>query len=135
MRQAGVHLTWLGNGILALGATLPGANLLHGTYSATDYVAGQSPEAAAFNRDFEAVFHHPTGFPEALTYDGMKILARVMRKVGTNPQAIRRGILATRGYRGAMGTYNFDRHGDGLHQYTIVQNVNGQLRVVKVLSF
>jgi branched-chain amino acid transport system substrate-binding protein len=134
MREVGLHLTWLGNPILALAAALPGAELLHGTYSATDYVATKSPEAAAFDRAMEAAFHIPAGFPDAYTYDGMQILARVMREVGTNGQAIRRGILAIRGCRGAEGTYNFDRNGDGLHQYTIVQNVKGHLRVIKVLS-
>jgi hypothetical protein len=32
------------------------------------------------------------------------------------------------------GTYNFDRNGDGLRQYTIVQNVRGRLRVIKVIA-
>jgi branched-chain amino acid transport system substrate-binding protein len=58
-----------------------------------------------------------------------------MRKVGTNPYAIRRGVLGIQGYRGVEGTYNFDHFGDGLHQYTVVQNVQGRLQVVKVLSF
>jgi branched-chain amino acid transport system substrate-binding protein len=79
--------------------------------------------------------HLPAEAGSAYAYDGVQILARVMRKVGTNPQAIRRGILALRGYRGVMGTYNFDHNGDGLRQDTIVQNVNGELRVVKVISF
>jgi branched-chain amino acid transport system substrate-binding protein len=65
----------------------------------------------------------------------VKILAKVMRKVTRDPQALRQGILAIHGYRGAMGTYNFDRNGDGLHQYTIVQNVNGHLCVIRVLAF
>ena len=136
MRQVGVHLTWVGDSIMALAATVPGYGaLLHGTYAATSYNAAQSPEATAFDRALRATFHIPGGFPDALTYDGLQILARVIRKVGTNPQAIRRGILAIRGYRGAMGTYKFDRNGDGLHQSTVVQNVQGRLRVIKVLSF
>jgi branched-chain amino acid transport system substrate-binding protein len=135
MLQVGVHLAWVGDAIMALAATLPGyGTLLHGTYAVSDYVATQSPEAAAFDRAMEATFHIRGAFPDAFTYDGMQILARVIRKVGTNPQSIRRGILAIRGYRGAMGTYNFDPNGDGLHQYTVVQNVQGRLRVVKVLS-
>jgi branched-chain amino acid transport system substrate-binding protein len=135
MRQVGVHLAWVGDPIVALTAVLPGATLLRGTYAVTDYIAAQSPEATAFDQALRAAYHIPGGFPEALTYDGLQILARVMRKVGTNPQAIRRGILSIRGYRGVEGTYNFDRNGDGLHQYTVVQNVQGRLRVVKVLSF
>jgi branched-chain amino acid transport system substrate-binding protein len=82
-----------------------------------------------------ATFHLAGNFTSGYGYDAVQILARVMRKVGTAPRAIRQGILAIRGYRGVMGIYNFDRNGDGLRQYTIVQNVNGRLRVVKVLSF
>jgi branched-chain amino acid transport system substrate-binding protein len=136
MHQIGLHVTLLGNRALTGQETLHGAgSLIYGTYAVTDYAAGQSPEAAAFDRYSRSTMHLPGDFASAYTYDGMQILARVMRKVGTNPQAIRRGILAFRGYRGAMGTYNFDRNGDGLHQYTVVQNVRGRLRVIKVLSF
>lgn len=135
MQQSGVHVSWVGDPIMALAAVMPGAELLHGTYSATDFLAAQSAEAKAFERALQATFHVEASFPEAFTFDGLHILARVMRKVGTNAQAIRRGILTTRGYRGAMGTYAFDRNGDGLHQYTVVRNVDGRLHVIRVLAF
>ena len=136
MHQVGLHLTWLGTAALPAAETLRGAGaLLYGTYAVTDYVPGQSPEAAAFDRYSRAVLHLPGDFASAYAYDGVQILARVMRKVGTAPGAIRRGILNIRGYHGVQGTYNFDRNGDGLRQDTMVQNVQGRLRVVKVLSF
>jgi branched-chain amino acid transport system substrate-binding protein len=136
MNRVGLHLTWLGSASLsAVAARKPGGALLYGTYAATDYAAGQSPEAAAFDRASQATLNLPGDFASGYAYDGLQILALVMHRVGTNPQAIRHSILAIRGYRGVMGTYNFDRNGDGLHQYTIVQNVQGRLRVVKVLIF
>lgn len=136
MSQAGLHLTWLGNPALAGEETrLAGGKLLYGTYAVTDYVAGQSPEATAFDRLSMKELHLPGDFASAYAYDGVQILARVMRKVGTNHLAIRRGILALRRYRGAEGTYSFDRNGDGLRQDTIVRNVRGRLTVIKVLSF
>jgi branched-chain amino acid transport system substrate-binding protein len=136
MNQAGVHLIWIGNPVMSAESTrLQAGALLYGTYAATDYAAGQSPEATSFDTLSKSVYHLPGDQGSAWAYDGVQILARVMGKVGTNPQAIRRGILALRGYRGVMGTYNFDRNGDGLRQETIVQNVHGRLHVVKVLSF
>jgi len=57
----------------------------------------------------------------------------VMRRVGASPRAIRTGILAIRGYRVVMGTYNFDCHCDGLHQNTIVRDVKGRPLVNKVI--
>ena len=136
MRQAGVHLTWLGNPNLGVVKLLRlGGPLLYGTYVVTDYAPGQSPEALAFDKTSKATLHLPGDFASGYAYDGLQILARVIRKVGTAPQAIRRGILAIRGYRGVMGTYNFDRYGEGIHQATVVQNVRGRLRVIKVLTF
>jgi branched-chain amino acid transport system substrate-binding protein len=136
MHQVGLHLTLLGNPVMSAEVTRrQGGAFFYGTYAATDYAAGQSPEATAFDRLSRSVQHLPGEQGSAYAYDGVQILARVMRQVGTNPQAIRRGILATRGYRGVMGTYNFDRNGDGLRQETMVQNVQGRLRIVKVLSF
>ena len=136
MRQVGLHLTWLGSQSLSSASMRRQAGaLLYGTYSLTSYAPGLSPEAAAFDRLSRTTLHLPGDFGSGYAYDAIAISARVMRKVGTAPRAIRRGILATRAYRGVMGTYNFDRYGDGLHQFTIVQNVKGRLRVVKVVSF
>jgi branched-chain amino acid transport system substrate-binding protein len=90
---------------------------------------------AAFDQSCKATFHLRATFTGASAYDAVRILALVMRRVGTAPGAIRGSILSIRGYRGVMGTYNFDRNGDGLHQETIVQNVEGRLRVVKALVF
>jgi branched-chain amino acid transport system substrate-binding protein len=136
MHQIGVHLTWLGNPVMSVPPTRQqGGALFYGTYAGTDYVPGQSPEAAAFDKALEAAFHLPGVIGAAYIYDALNILAMVARKAGTDPRAIRSGILAVRGYRGVEGTYNFDRNGDGLRQYTIVQNVQGRLRVIKVLTF
>jgi branched-chain amino acid transport system substrate-binding protein len=136
MHQAGVHLTWLGNSNLGVVKLLRlGGPLLYGTYVVTDYAPGQSPEALAFDKTSKATLHLPGDFASGYAYDGLQILARVIRKVGIAPQAIRQAILSIRGYRGVMGTYNFDRYGEGLHQATVVQNVRGRLRVIKVLTF
>jgi len=52
-----------------------------------------------------------------------------------DPQAIRTAILATKGYKGAEGTYNFDQNGDGLHGYNIVKNNNGTIVFDKRVDF
>ncbi len=136
MHQVGVHLTWLGSSSLgAMRIRLAGGALLYNTYVAEDYAPGQSPEANAFARASEATFHLSATFEAAYVYDGLQILAMVMRQVGTSNQAIRQGILGIKGYRGVEGTYTFDRNGDGLHQDAIVQNVQGRLRVIKVFTF
>ena len=52
-----------------------------------------------------------------------------------DPQAIRKAILATKGYKGAEGTYAFDQNGDGLHGYNIVKNNNGTIVFDKRVDF
>jgi branched-chain amino acid transport system substrate-binding protein len=136
MHQVGVHLTWLGSSSLgAMRIRQAGGALLYNTYVAQDYAPGQSPEAIAFARASEATFHLSATFEAAYVYDGLQILAMVMRKVGASNRAIRQGILDIKGYRGVEGTYTFDRNGDGLHQDAIVQNVQGRLRVIKLFTF
>lgn len=135
MHQIGVHVIWLGNPVLSVEpARRQGGTLFYGAYAVTDFAPGQSREAVAFNRELEATYHLPGVIGNAYVYDGVQILARVMRQAGTSAHAIRRGILATQGYRGVEGTYHFDKNGDGLHQETIVQNAQGRLRVVKVVT-
>lgn len=136
VRQVGLHLTWLGDPVLSTPfIRRQGGALFYGTYAVVDYMPGQSPEAASFDRALQASSHLRGNYLAAYVYDGFKILAMVMRKAGTTPQAIRQGILAIKGYRGAMGTYTFDSNGDGLRQENIVQNAQGQLRLVQTFTF
>ncbi len=133
MQQLGLHLTLVGSPNFAGPDEYP-SPFLYGTYAVTDYVANQSPEAVAFDAGMKAQFHLAGG-SVAYAYDGLKMLVLVMRQVGIDPRAVRQGLLAIKGYHGAEGTYTFDRSGDGLHQDTIVQNVQGHLRIVKVVTF
>jgi branched-chain amino acid transport system substrate-binding protein len=136
MRQMHLHLTWLGDTVLGSPVTRKmGGAFLYGAYSATDYVSGQNAEAVAFEKALKARFQLPGAAEAAYVYDGLHILAMVMRTAGTAPQALRQGILAVQGYHGVEGTYNFDRNGDGLHQDNIVQNVQGRLHLIKVFTF
>jgi branched-chain amino acid transport system substrate-binding protein len=44
----------------------------------------------------------------------------------TDPEKIRQAILKVRDYKGAEGTYTFDKNGDGLHGYNLVKIENGE---------
>jgi hypothetical protein len=56
------------------------------------------------------------------------VLSAAINKAGsTEPDKIRAAILATRGYKGAEGEYNFNEFGDGLHGYNIVRNEKGAI--------
>jgi branched-chain amino acid transport system substrate-binding protein len=136
MHQLGVHVTWAGSpSLTTVTSRRLGGELLYGTYGVTDFALGQNAASVAFDRVYRAKYHAPADLYAGYVYDGVNILAIAMRKNGTAPDAIRSGILAIKGYEGVEGTYNFDKNGDGLHQYTVVRNVKGTIRIVKVLTF
>ncbi|MCA1598016.1 MAG: ABC transporter substrate-binding protein, partial [Chloroflexi bacterium] len=136
MHQLGVRVTWAGSpSLTSVTARRLGGSLLYGTYGATDFAVGQNPVNAAFNKAYQAAYHVQADIYSGYVYDALTILSMVMRKSGTTPSAIRTGILHLQGYTGVEGLYNFDQNGDGLHQYTIVQNLKGSLHIIKVLHF
>ena len=64
------------------------------------------------------------------------VLTAAINKAGsTDPNKIRDAILATKGYKGAEGEYNFDQYGDGLHGYNIVKNEKGKIVFDKHIEF
>ena len=72
----------------------------------------------------------------AWTYDAIGVLSAAINRAGsTEPDKIRAAILATRGYKGAEGEYNFDEFGDGLHGYNIVRNEKGLIVFDKHIEF
>ena len=72
----------------------------------------------------------------AWTYDAIGVLSAAINRAGsTEPDKIRAAILATRGYKGAEGEYNFDEFGDGLHGYNIVRNEKGAIVFDRHIEF
>lgn len=69
-------------------------------------------------------------------YDAVHVLAKAITAAGgVDPDKIRQALLATKGYHGVEGTYNFDSNGDGLHGYNIVKNNNGEIAVEQRIDF
>ncbi len=135
MHQLGVRVTWAGSpSLTSVTARRLGGSLLYGTYGATDFAVGQNKVNDAFNKAYQAAYHVQADIYSGYVYDAVTILSTVMRKAGTAPSAIRSGILHIRGYTGVEGLYNFDQNGDGLHQYTIVQNLKGFFYKLRILS-
>ncbi len=64
------------------------------------------------------------------------MLCAAINKAGsTDPRRSAPRILATKGYKGAEGEYNFDEYGDGLHGYNIVRNEKGVIVFDKHIEF
>ena len=70
------------------------------------------------------------------SYDALHILAKAMQQRRKHePEAVRKAILAIKGYKGLEGTYEFDQNGDGLHGYNIVKNDGGKIVFMKRVDF
>ena len=70
------------------------------------------------------------------TYDAINVLAQAITNANsTNPEQIKKAILALKNFKGVEGNYNFDENGDGLSGYNIVKNENGKLVFNKHIEF
>jgi branched-chain amino acid transport system substrate-binding protein len=135
-RQFGLNIPWIGSATLISDSTMKlGKEALHGVYAAADFFQDASPEAKAFATKYKEKYKQDADFYGAWSYDAMNILAKAITQAkSTAPDAIRKEILAIRDYKGAEGTFNFDKNGDGLHGYNIVKNDNGKVVFVKTIS-
>lgn len=98
---------------------------LNGIYGANDFALDQSEEAKQFVDKFQKKYNELPDLYTGWVYDSLHILAKIIKDKGTDPEQMRQGILALKGFKGVEGEYNFDENGDGLHQYSIVKVENG----------
>ncbi len=138
LRQLGVTIPWVGSPSIAVATAVKLAGpALHGTFGVADF-AEESSDAA---REFGKLYRAASGgaAPDIFAswpYDAMNVLCAAINKAGsTDPEKIRDAILATKGYPGAEGEYNFDEFGDGLHGYNIVRNEKGTVVFDKHIEF
>ena len=137
LRQVGVTIPWVGSPTTFLSSTVKLAGpALWGVYGVADYAIESSPEAKNFAKLYGAVSKVQPDFYSSWTYDAIGVLCAAIKKPGsTDPHKTRAAILATRGYKGAEGEYNFDEFGDGLHGYNIVRNEKGVIVFDKHIEF
>jgi branched-chain amino acid transport system substrate-binding protein len=137
LRQLGVTVPWVGSAstVGAIAVKLAGP-ALWGTFGAADYAVDSSPEAKEFAKLYGAVSNTPPDLYGAWTYDAIGVLSAAINKAAsTEPDKIRAAILATKGYKGAEGEFNFDEFGDGRHGYNIVRNEKGSIVFDKHIEF
>jgi branched-chain amino acid transport system substrate-binding protein len=137
LRQLGVKTPWIGSATLVADTTMRLAKeALHDTYSVSDFFADASPESKRYADKYKAQYGREADFYSSWAYDAVHILALAMNRAkSTKPDAVRKEILAIRGFKGAEGTYNFDKNGDGLHGYNIVKNEKGKVVFIKHTAF
>ena len=137
LRQLGVTVPWIGSPSIINTTSLNLAGrALFGTYGIADFNADSSPEAKAYSDEYFKRFKAQADNQSTWIYDALLILAKSINDANsTDPQAIRKAILAIKGYKGTEGTYNFDEKGDGLRGYNVVRNENGKIVFDKHIEF
>ena len=137
LRQFGVRTPWVGSpSIVNISALNLAGPALYGTFGVADYAVDASPASKAFAEKYQAVRKAAPDNQSSWAYDAVSILGRAINGAGsTDPGKIRDAILATKGYAGAEGDYNFDGNGDGLHGYNIVRNEGGKIVFDRHIDF
>ncbi|MFI5012466.1 MAG: ABC transporter substrate-binding protein [Hyphomicrobiales bacterium] len=137
LRQLGVAIPYVGSpSIVNVTAMKLAGPALYGTYGVSDFAEDSSDAAKAFSKIYREAAKVAPDVQASWTYDAVNILSAAINKAGkTDPAAIREAILATKGFAGAEGVYNFDANGDGLHGYNIVRNEKGTIVFDKHIDF
>ena len=137
LRQLGVNIQWIGSPTTAAVTTrILAGEALYGAYAVADFNADANDAARAYTkRYFERFNIYPDNF-SSWAFDALNILALAMNSAkSAEPEAVRKAILAIKGYKGLEGTYDFDTRGDGLHGYNVVKNDGGKLVFIKRVDF
>lgn len=137
LRQLGVRTPWIGSASIVDTSALELAGpALYGTYGVADYAVDASPASKAFAAGYQKLYGRIPDNQSSWAFDATNLLALAIGTAkSTDPMAIRTAMLGIQGYKGAEGTYDFDRYGDGLHGYSIVQNQNGKITFLKYVEF
>jgi len=137
LRQLGVNIQWIGSPTTAAVTTRELAGeALYGSYAVADFDADANDAARAYTKKYHERYGiYPDNF-SSWAYDALHILALAMNNAkSTDPEAVRRAILAIKGYKGLEGTYDFDARGDGVHGYNVVKNEGGKIVFIKRVDF
>ena len=99
-----------------------------------DFNPDASPVSKEFATAYKAKYKEDPDFYASWCYDAILVFADVMKKApDLKPETLRKGLLEIKNFQGAESEYNFDKIGDGLDAYHIVQNENGTIKMVKTL--
>ena len=105
-----------------------------GLWAVADFVPGQSDVSKKYAEAYRKEYNEDYDPTSAWTYDGLNILVNAIRKAGEDRVKIREAILATQGYKGVLGTFNFTPNGDGLSEVSVVQIEKGAPKLLKIVN-
>jgi branched-chain amino acid transport system substrate-binding protein len=96
-------------------------------------VPGMNETNRKFVEAYQKEFNTDPDTEAPWTYDALNILVNAIRKVGEDRSKIREAILATKGYEGVYGMYNFTPDGEGLQGGPFAVIKNGKPQLIKMV--
>jgi len=134
-RQLGSPFKFIGPPAIAQKPTLDLAKeAAEGLMGFADSVPGMTEGNRKFVEAYRKEYNVEPDPQAPWSYDSVHILANAIRKVGEDRAKIREAILATKGYDGALGVYNFTADGEGLNGGPIVIIKGGKPQLVKMVG-
>jgi len=137
LKQLGVVAEWVGSSSVVTDTAMKLAGTaLHGVHSIADFTPDANAESKAYTAKYRARYKLDPDVYSSWAYDALRVLAMgIANAKSTDPEAIRKAIVAIRGWKGVEGTYNFDEKGDGLRGYNVVKNVAGKVTFIRHIDF
>ena len=129
-------MKWVGSpSITAVDSRNLAGDALYGTFAVADFHVDASPTSKAFAAAYTAKYGKEPDFYASWCYDAVIVFAEAMKKSpDLKPENLRKAILGIKKLPGAESEYNFDKIGDGLDSYHVVQNDKGVIKMVKTLQ-
>jgi branched-chain amino acid transport system substrate-binding protein len=134
-RQLGSPYKYVGPPAIATKPVLDLAReAAEGLVGFVDSVPGMNETNRKFVEAYRKEFNAEPDTQAPWTVDALNLLANAIRKGGEDPAKIREALLATKGYEGVLGVYNFTPDGEGLHGGPIAVIKGGKPQLVKMVS-
>ncbi len=135
--RMGLNTQLIGSASTATAVTIQLAgDAANGKYAVTGFVNDGNDAAKQFSAAYKKKYNEQADLYAAWVYDAVNVLAKVIGKDGNKTTQIQQGLRHdVKGYQGVVGTYNFDKNGDGLHGLNVVKIDDGQVHVVKYVNF
>jgi len=137
LRQLGLTAEWVGSSSVVTDTAMKLAgSALHGVYSIADFTPDANEESKAYTAKYRARYKLDPDVYSSWAYDAMKVLALAINTAkATDPESIRKGIVAIKDWKGVEGNYRFDDKGDGLRGYNVVKNQGGKVAFIRHIDF
>ncbi len=138
MKQLQITIPVVANPVFSLSSVLklaqPGQ--LAGTYALTDALPDQStdPKVQAWTKKYMDKYKDPPDLFAALSYDSVMMLSQIITQVGTDSEAVRKGLASLKDYKGVGNSYTADEKGRLAKQMVIVDVSDAKLKFVQVVG-